>query len=43
MPRSEQEAEQVRLIIRSLKSNMAVKTKAALVKVDHSFKNTQRI
>ena len=29
MPRSEQEAEQVRLIIRSLKSNMAVKTKAA--------------
>ena len=29
MPRSEQEAEQVRLIIRSFKSNMAVKTKAA--------------
>ena len=29
MPRSEQEAEQVRLIIRSLKSNMAVKTKAS--------------
>ena len=29
MPRNEQEAEQVRLIIRSLKSNMAVKTKAA--------------
>ena len=29
MPRNEQEAEQVRLIIRSLKSNMAVKTKAS--------------
>ena len=29
MPRSEQEAEQVRLIIRSFKSNMAVKTKAS--------------
>lgn len=29
MPRNEKEAEQVRLIIRSLKSNMAVKTKAS--------------
>tara|TARA_Y100001972_G_scaffold73111_1_gene88850 strand:+ start:13618 stop:14766 length:1149 start_codon:yes stop_codon:yes gene_type:complete len=29
MPRNEKEAEQIRLIIRSLKSNMAVKTKAS--------------
>ena len=43
MPRSEQEAEQVRLIIRSFKSNMAVKTKASAGQGGSFFLKTPNI